>query len=464
MILMNYRNLHVFLTLLVSLQAQASSLQEQWQRLYQQSWDSSALTIAQTQLSQYPQQLLLSTSDFADLTHYSWQEIVSLYQVTQDCMAPSPIPVHLAKAIEFELALCRQQPLKPIWFNNPPLLHPAGGSFADRYLDSFSSQSQLQTVAAQLSSTLSANHPQHPLYAVFKPLSLTGRDALIGGYRAWFENGLLWLNGEQGWKRVPRSTWQPIAEALGITLDARQCSYRYSNVCVSFKETFADLSTLVLTAFSLLLLFMLLRVGYLKRQQNKSRRFILQLLTHELRTPIASLGLTTEIFRDQFDQFDDLTQRAFWRLTEDYQRLSQLTENSKAYLCDNSQTFTQCAWLSEWLEQVSAQHGISYQLEQDKSLDLPYYWLGVCLNNLILNAIHHGARPILIDVISTDSLRITVSDQGQFPSRYQRCFHRKSTNNNMGIGLQIVKHLMQKMGGRLIIATHPTRITLELPL
>ncbi|WP_438877023.1 histidine kinase dimerization/phospho-acceptor domain-containing protein, partial [Bacillus cereus group sp. Bce021] len=61
-----------------------------------------------------------------------------------------------------------------------------------------------------------------------------------------------------------------------------------------------------------------------KRQEMKSRMLILQILTHELRTPIASLSLTVEGFRREFEHLPETVYDEFRRLCEDSRRLRQL--------------------------------------------------------------------------------------------------------------------------------------------
>jgi signal transduction histidine kinase len=119
----------------------------------------------------------------------------------------------------------------------------------------------------------------------------------------------------------------------------------------------------------------LARSVYDRYQQRRERQFILQLLTHELRTPIASLGLTVEMLRNQFDQLSEDAQDVLWRLLADHQRLSQLTETSKGYLStDKSEQFkTQTASLSDWLDHVCDPFDIDYTLEDDRTLTLPFY-------------------------------------------------------------------------------------------
>lgn len=69
-----------------------------------------------------------------------------------------------------------------------------------------------------------------------------------------------------------------------------------------------------------------------KRREMRSRMLVLQILTHELRTPIASLGLTVEGFRRQFEALPESLYDEFRRLCEDSRRLRQLAEASKDYL------------------------------------------------------------------------------------------------------------------------------------
>ncbi|CAK2145254.1 histidine kinase [Vibrio crassostreae] len=281
---------------------------------------------------------------------------------------------------------------------------------------------------------------------------------------------MLWLSGEQGWKAIPSEVWKPIAEQQEVTLSAESCSFRYSNLCLS--ESSNDNLIMKTLIFTLLLTLFsgLGRVLYLRTKQRKERQFVLQLLTHELRTPITSLGLTVEMFRNRYDDFPDETQGAVWRLISDYQRLSQLTENSKVYLSsDQSEPLLkQNASLEEWLDHVCEKHNISYQCEaREVELNLPYYWLTICLDNLIKNAKQHGKGKVLVKVELGDKLTIEVQDEGHFPSPIQRLISRVTPSeahklDNMGIGLTIVEHLMKQANGRLIILRNPTRCILEI--
>ncbi|MFM2607711.1 DUF3404 domain-containing protein [Vibrio chagasii] len=444
--------------------ANAQSLQDKWQSLYQLSWQASPIFVSQQELSHYPKALLQENSRYPNFKKFTWQDIALLAEIQQTCQAMEPSNPALSDAIEFELALCRQQTLDSIWFAAHSKRHPAGGSFADRYFAHYPENRE------PIHPFLTISNPLHPLYTKLEPLSPEGKEALLNGYRAWQQGDVLWLSGEQGWKVVPHDVWTPIAKEQGITLSGESCSFRYSNLCLS--ETNNDTLFMKVMIFSLLIVLfsILARSLFLRTKQRKERQFVLQLLTHELRTPITSLGLTVEMFRNRYDEFPDATQDAVWRLISDYQRLSQLTENSKVYLStENAEPLLkQNASLEEWLEHVCEKHNIDYQCDSGEvELNLPYYWLTICLDNLIKNAKQHGKGNVLVTVTLADKLRIEVQDQGHFPSLVERTLSRVTPNDahrhdNMGIGLTIVEHLMKQANGRLIILRNPTRCILEI--
>ncbi|ROO70346.1 uncharacterized protein DUF3404 [Vibrio crassostreae] len=444
--------------------ANAQSLQDKWQTLYQLTWQSSPILISQQELAQYPKVLLHESSRYPNFNHFSWDDIATLASIQDHCRAIENNNPSLHDAIEFELTLCQQQALDSVWFAAHSKRHPAGGSFADRYLAVY------PDVSEQIRPFSSIANPQHPLYSKLKTLTAQGKEALLNGYRAWQQDDVLWLSGEQGWKAIPLDVWQPIAEQQELSLTGDTCTFRYSNICLS--EPSNDNLIMKTLIFSLLLTLLsgLGRVLYLRTKQRKERQFVLQLLTHELRTPIASLGLTVEMFRNRYDDFSDETQSAVWRLISDYQRLSQLTENSKVYLSsDQSEPLLkQNASLEEWLDHVCVKHNISYQCEaRELELNLPYYWLTICLDNLIKNAKQHGRGEVLVQVKLGDKLTIEVQDEGHFPSPIQRLMSsvtpsKTHKQDNKGIGLTIVGHLIKQADGRLIILRNPTRCILEI--
>ncbi|MCG7585195.1 DUF3404 domain-containing protein [Photobacterium sp. OFAV2-7] len=459
----------------------AINLQTLWQQFYQQASQlPSEHVVSQTELNRYPKPLLLSSSQYPDFKQFHWQEIQQLWQISQRCKDPhiSIATPALQAAAKFELSLCQRTPLASAWFDNQALLHPAGGSYADRYLASLENKlgkdhPETQEFLSHHKRQLTLANAAHPLHSQLRPLSTKGVDALLSGYRAYlYEQNKLWINNELDWKVVKASQWQPLAESMQLKLTdstATSCSFRYSNLCITAITPEKQWARWALIFSALVIASLLIRSLYQRRQNAKERQFVLQLLTHELRTPITSLGLTVELFREQFDDQNEQTQQAVWRLMADHQRLAQLTETSKGYLTTNSkeQFQRQRAYLSDWLEHCLDKHQLNYALNEDRELELPYYWLGICLDNLAKNAQQHGKGQITIEVKVNKVLHIQVGDQGEFPSSAKRwlgMFSQPKHQANMGIGLIIVSRLMKKMGGKLICLRKPTRCILELPL
>lgn len=462
-------------------QENANNLQHLWQQFYQQASQlSSEQVVSQTELNRYPKPLLLSSSQYPNFTQFHWREIQQLWQISQRCKNPqiSIAPPALQAAAKFELSLCQGTPLASAWFDDQALLHPAGGSYADRYLASLEknlgkNRPETQEFLSQHKRQLTLANTAHPLHSQLRPLSAKGVDALLSGYRAYItDENTLWLNNELGWKVIKADQWQPLAASMTLKLanhTATNCSFRYSNICINAVTPHSQWARWALIFSALVIASLLLRSLYQRRQNTKERQFVLQLLTHELRTPITSLGLTVELFREQFDGLNEQAQQAVWRVMADHQRLAQLTETSKGYLATNpeEQFQPQRAYLSDWLDHCLDKYQLSYSLDKDRELDLPYYWLGICLDNLIKNAQQHGEGQITIEVKVNKVLHIQVGDQGLFPNAVKRwlgILSRPKHQANMGIGLTIVSRLMEKMGGKLICQRKPTRCILELPL
>lgn len=408
---------------------------QRWSIFYRVALEqqSTPLVASQT-LNQYPFALLSSHSQYPDFTQYTWQDIADLAATAKQCQPLNSSSPYLAKAVEFELALCRQTPLGAEWFQRVAWQRPGAA----------------------------------------------GVDALLNGFRLYLApNDELWLSSEAGWHVLSSVQWRALTAPLPFTLEPYQaqklCDERYSNLCFNQRVSSHALLYSGLVIGVLLAFGVALRSLWLRYQEGRERRFILQLLTHELRTPITSLGFTVESLRSQFDELSPKAQESLWRLMADHQRLAQLSETSRHYLSPSHDTMARHpAQLSEFIEHCIEGFEVELHLKHDSILALPYYWLGLCVTNLLSNAKQHGAPPIRLTVsVVAQTLRIEVEDCGEFPSFYQRLCkrlsrhqdtHSRPNTDNMGVGLQLVRKLITQMGGKLVIRRHPTRCILELPL
>ena len=210
----------------------------------------------------------------------------------------------------------------------------------------------------------------------------------------------------------------------------------------------------------------LLWLAWQRRRLERERRRALQLLTHELRTPITGLAGVVEQLRGQFDLLPPAAQHSFGQLAGGVARLRQLAEASRHYL--GASQFAQALQpvpLADWLDGVAERHQCHYCLQQDVTLLLTPYWLTLCLDNLLANARRHGRAPWRLHAAWDGRLlTLHVTDAGRLPHyRLHRLLRRGGAGDGMGLGLGIVADAMRRMGGRLRLSGPPTTFTLCLP-
>ncbi len=463
--------------------AEQLTLEQRWQSFAPQLIALPAQqVVSQIELNQYPQKLLLSSNAYPDLNRYSWQELRALYRYQSSCQDTDLIrnsaKQTLQQAFNLERVICEQRVVDDI-SELAALTYPTGGSFADRYLAYLQSKdadlAQKASKLAELQHQLSIANRQHPLHAVFGTLPEQGRDSLISGELLYLApSNTLWRNTLTGIETLPHEQWSSLAQQHGVAISPLQqnqaCALVVGNLCINTAAPVVNTGWL-LSLPPLIAIALAIGAWWERLQHAREKKFILQMLTHELRTPITSLGLTVEQFRDEYDSLSDNNQNSFWRLTSDYQRLQQLTNVSRGYLSQDKQHQFERQQLpfEEWLEACVAQHELDYTLttpltSQQLELSLPYYWLGVCLSNLLRNAKRHGKAPIQVIATVDDKLTIEVRDAGTLKSCWLTLVKPNKNKHDMGVGLVIVKRLMRQMGGQLSVTRKPTNFKLELPL
>ena len=453
--------------------ADSASLESRWQAMLTEvTGPDTHPVVAAEDWNRFDPRLLNPENQYPDLERFSWEDLERLRRLRIECRSPTGVPARLQRAITFELALCEREALPLAWFESGERLHPAGGSYADRYVQAWQERSiQGESIASELidagANLLSLAHPAHPLANPLDGISDAGLVRLRhpGTPHLETDSGTLWIRTETGFYRIADTRWQPLAKHHGLSLapvsGRDRCALEHGNLCIEPRQPMLDLTTISLATLLALSLAWILRLSWQRLQAARERRFILQLLTHELRTPIASLALTVEQFRAGFDQLGKPGQQAFGRLLEDHQRLRQVVRGSHGYLEQDTEAFAvpQQARLSDWLDHVTRDPALIYCLETDDEWTLPYYWLGICLDNLIRNALEHGTGPVRLTVRTGRRLELEVSDAGSGPARANR-----RRRGGRGQGLMLVRRIMKRLGGRLTHQRHPTRYTLEIPL
>ncbi|MGL6627583.1 DUF3404 domain-containing protein [Aeromonas jandaei] len=179
------------------------------------------------------------------------------------------------------------------WFAAHPI-YPLGGSSAARWLARYPT--------AVLNHLLHVRERRDRLGQLGE-LDDDNLDALLRGERWLLQSGQLWLLADGQWRRYGAGQWQPLAERLGVTLDSRTagtCEERVGAICFNTRPTLGWQWLALASSLGFILL-----LGWASWQRwrlLRERRVALQMLTHELRTPIMALSGISEELRHDFDR------------------------------------------------------------------------------------------------------------------------------------------------------------------
>lgn len=418
--------------------------------------------VALSQLRQLDPLLLRPASLYPQFTEQPLSVLSAMYRFEQHCSGPlDAVPLALR---QFEQAQCQQTALPMSWFASHPI-YPLGGSTAWHYVQ------RHPDAAASMQGLLHVRERPQALGGVGQ-LSDDNLDALANGQTWLMDKDVLWRQHQQQWLRYAPDVWQPLAKRAGVALAPAggRCDVALGALCANPLESDASRWRILLGGMLLLALFALGWSGWQRRRLQQRQRFIVQMLTHELRTPISQLGNVVEYFRRDFDHLSPQAQAGFGELADSVQRMRQMADASKHYLAgdglrDVLETPTKIT-LSDWLWHIADSHsGLTFCLETDRDVALPLYWSSLCLNNLIDNAFRHGTPPVRLNVFCRQKrLVLQVSDAGVVNARRLPQLRRAfSSRAGLGLGLSIVERVSRRLQGKLTLSGPPTTFTLELP-
>jgi two-component system OmpR family sensor kinase len=218
---------------------------------------------------------------------------------------------------------------------------------------------------------------------------------------------------------------------------------------------------------------------------DRARREFIANASHELRTPIFSLGGFVELLEDE--EMDDDTRREFLatmreqvdrlqKLAVDLLDLSRLDAGSVAFECEDVDLGVLAEEVTREFGPASVQHGTKLELA------LPDDRIGALCDRervaqimriLLDNALRHTPEgtPVTVSAgLDNGSAEFAVSDLGPGvdPSSRDQLFERFYTGNKAsgsGLGLAIAKELAERMDGRIEVASGAgaTTFSLELP-
>lgn len=185
-------------------------------------------------------------------------------------------------------------------------------------------------------------------------------------------------------------------------------------------------------------------------------------LTHELRTPLTSVRLQTEAIAEG-EPSPELVER----LLADTHRLeSQIDKTLELARLEGGGSLAEQAirldpWLPRVLGTIVGTEGDDARLETTVEPDLPPIAgdtaaVQMILRNLVENSVRHGdVAHVAIEVQARrngDGVEVRYADNGRGfdgdPERLGRLFLRGDPSRGTGMGLYLVRVLMDRMGGR----------------
>ncbi|MDJ0848694.1 MAG: HAMP domain-containing sensor histidine kinase [Myxococcota bacterium] len=208
---------------------------------------------------------------------------------------------------------------------------------------------------------------------------------------------------------------------------------------------------------------------------NQRQRAFIDAVTHEMRTPLASLQLHLETL-ERHDPDRKNRQEFLGRMRGDLERLDHTVEQVlTAARAEDSRLrprFERVALpelLSTCIDGLRASHGlpeeaVQLEIEPDTSVKGDATELAVVFRNLLENAVKYSSDPVEVTVrvgVRDDGrVAVEIADRGigipsgELGKIFQR-FYRvgrdvQRTASGLGLGLFIVRNLVRRQGGRVV--------------
>lgn len=266
----------------------------------------------------------------------------------------------------------------------------------------------------------------------------------------------------------------PFQDAKMVRVDA----YRLQLLAGLWPELAAGFLLLLLTALAFWQSWRTLRQ---QQQLVEDRDALLANLAHELKTPIATVGVALEALENFGAESNPERRKDYLRLSRaELKRLDRLADQSLLSLqLQDPNSWQQLPlkgvdlrkYINKSWEIIQVRYGLKEAVLQLEARDFPLakahaQQLEMVLDNLLTNAVKYGGEDLIIKVSCQqqgDKIRLRIADNGPgIPSReaeriFERFYRIKDDQGHHqkghGLGLHLSRELMRTMGGDLRLDT-----------
>lgn len=230
--------------------------------------------------------------------------------------------------------------------------------------------------------------------------------------------------------------------------------------------------------FVLVIFFVSHTLLFLKDQKkNKSLHNFFAGLTHELKTPLASIRLQSEVLsleveKTENDKIKTLTKRLIEdtvRLEDQLNKTLQLSRVER----DGELNISSINMLKKFQSLSNVYDEVRVTIDatgEDFDARADEFALEVIFKNLLENTKIHGTdKEALVSIKNTSGFTtLTYTDDGHFSgdlSKLGELFYKHNSKRGSGIGLYLCKKLTHKMKGKFLIEQHgeSLKFTIKLP-
>lgn len=433
---------------------------------------------------EYDDELLNPSLALPQTVRYAREDLLALEKFQNDCNAkPGKISPSLSKAVQFYTIICSHKSFSEGFFSKKPYFLPTGQSFSAAAMQN---GYKLDEISRYLHITERASAGLDVSQKVFSDFQWKNWSQIYARNRVvltskWALVRANYIEDDITYSVFPIEKWDGFwkhtaFKASLITPETRaECFSVTEGACWSVNYLKAmqyqrgpQIAGLFVVLIATVVLFVLLLLEVInQRRDNRKIKFSLDMLTHELRTPLTQLNFNIEKMRQQFDELPVSSQMSVLDIMNQAQRLNLLARNSTHYLSDTKANYFKIqpseigdmkAYVEHSLDLYLDDINLSWDIKKtDFKIDL--YWFGVCMKNIVENAVKHGEKPIQVRVtLRYDLIAFEVQDAGVFKEKPKA---EASSESGLGLGLNLVRQIMQQLGGELEITTGPTAVVIK---